>query len=214
MSRTLHDAIFKIPVPNPTLGVYQDRQFTQFMCTAAEMLSEAALLDLPVKTRADIEALWQRVRPKLPETSPEAADAVNDYVGLVRASPFGTDILGIYWGAFGLDGPRDEQGAGLEEGAAKRFVANIAPGFEDGFELAAGSFGRIALQVMRGIRTRPDLDLSRIALLLRGDTNAAAIAAIVSVLAACLTHQCVPGYLEFFTGEGTSVACIDRHAVV
>jgi hypothetical protein len=81
-----------------------NEQLIYFMSAATTILSEAALHRLPLKTRAEVGAVWVRVRARLEGTSPKIVNAVHHYLGLVKAAPFGTDVLGIYWGAFGFEG--------------------------------------------------------------------------------------------------------------
>lgn len=111
-----------------------------------------------------VKALWQQVRNALEGTSPKIVDAVHHCVNLVRAAPVGTDVLGIYWGAFGFEGKRQDAVAELEEASAQRNIAKLQAGCSAGLDFAAGSFGRIAL-MMRGVRDRTDLDISRIGFL-------------------------------------------------
>jgi hypothetical protein len=195
----------RIPSSATSLEDRQNMQFTQFVACAGEILSEAAAFDLPVGTRADIWVLWRRIKAQLPQTSKEVADAVHHYLGLVRAAPFGTDVLGIYWGTFGLDGVRDDAKALIEETAAQDVAARLPTGYANGFDLEAGSFGRFALVLMRSINDRAELDCSRIAFLLKNNTAHEVMGSMVGVLASCLAHDRMPGYIEFFDGQGESV---------
>lgn len=213
MYPSLHAAIRLIPVSRATPKDRLNDQFVYFMAAATTILSEAALHDLPVETRAEVGAVWLRVRARLEGTSPKIVNAVHHYLGLVRAAPFGTDVLGIYWGAFGFEGKRQDAIAELEEASVHRNLAKVSPGYSAGFDFAAGSFGRIALMMMRGVRDRADLDISRIGFLLRSNLVPDAMVAMVAVLAACLAHDCMPGYLEFFDGDGESVFRIDAMGV-
>jgi hypothetical protein len=209
MYPSLHKAIRLIPVSASAPNDRLNEQLIYFMAAATTILSEAALHDLPVATRGEVGAVWLRVRARLEGTSPKIVNAVHHYLGLVKTAPFGTDVLGIYWGAFGFEGKRQDAVAELEEASVQRHVATLQAGFSEGFDFAAGSFGRVALMMMRAVRDRGDLDLSRIGFLLRGDKLPDAMVAMVAVLAACLTHDCMPGYLELFDGEGDSVFRVD-----
>jgi len=209
MYPSLHKAIRLIPVSASAPNDRLNEQFIYFMSAATTVLSEAALHGLPVTTRADVGAVWLRVRARLEGSSPKIVNAVHHYLGLVRAAPFGTDVLGLYWGAFGFEGKRQDAVAELEEASVQRRIASMPAGFSAGFDFAAGSFGRIALMMMREVRARADLDISRIGFLLRSGTVPDAMVAMVTVLAACLGHDCLPGYLEFFDGEGDSVFQLD-----
>jgi hypothetical protein len=209
MYPSLHAAIRLIPVSRATPKDRLNEQLIYFMAAATTISSEAALHDLPVGTRAEVGAVWVRVRARLEGTSPKIVNAVHHYLGLVKAAPFGTDVLGIYWGAFGFEGKRQDAVAELEEASVQRNIAKVSPGYSAGFDFAAGSFGRIALMMMRSIRDRGDLELSRIGFLVRSDRTPDALVAMVAVLAACLTHHSMPGYLEFFDGDGDSVFRVD-----
>jgi len=213
MYPTLHKAIRLIPVSASAPSGRLNEQLIYFMSAATTILSEAALHDLPVETRAEVGAVWLRVRARLEGTSPKIVNAVHHYLGLVKAAPFGTDVLGIYWGAFGFEGKRQDAVAEVEEASVRRSIAEVSPGFSAGFDFAAGSFGRIALMMMRGVRDRADLKLSRIGFLVRSDRTPDAMVAMVAVLAACLTHDCMPGYLEFLDGDGDSVFRVDALGV-
>jgi hypothetical protein len=213
MYPTLHKVIRLIPVSAIAPKDRLNEQLVYFMAAATTILSEAALHDLPVATRAEVGAVWLRVRARLEGTSPKIVNAVHHYLDLVRAAPFGTDVLGIYWGAFGFEGKRQDAVAELEEASAQRHVATLQAGFSEGLDFAAGRFGRIALMMMRAVRDRADLDLARIGFLIRSARAPDAMVAMVAVLAACLTHDCMPGYLEFFDGEGDSVFCVDAMGV-
>jgi hypothetical protein len=157
MYPSLHDAISVIPATAASPDDRQASQFTRFAVGAARILSEATEGKLPVEIGADIEFPWQRAKRNLSVTSPKLADAVYHFLGLVRAAPFGTDILGIYWGAFGFDGVRVDAKAEREEKAAGEYVANLRAGYTDGFDFPAGNFGRLALMMMRSGRDRIDL---------------------------------------------------------
>jgi hypothetical protein len=213
MYPSLHAAIRLIPVSRAAHKDRLNEQLIYFMAAATTILSEAALHGLPVESRAEVGAVWVRVRARLEGTSPKIVNAVHHYLGLVKAAPFGTDVLGIYWGAFGFEGKRQDAVAELEDASAQRHVATLEAGHSQGFDFAAGSFGRVALMMMRAVRDRADLDRSRIGFLLRSNNLPDAMVAMVAVLAACLTHDCMPGYLEFFDGDGESVFCVDAMGV-
>lgn len=191
----LHRALSRIPVAKGTALDRQNERFTQFIGGATRILAEAAVESLPFTTKSDIRALWTRVKGKLPGTSPEVADAVHVFLDMVRSEPFGTDVLGLYWAAHGPDGGRDIARIVLEQVEALGVVDELPAGFSEGLDVDAGIFGRIALDVMRRIGERADLDLAAIWFVIQGGPDHRAVAATVALLAACLVHGCLPGQL-------------------
>lgn len=205
MYAPFHKALNRIPVAGRSAVDRQDARFMHFIAGAVYVLSEAATASLPFATKADVHALWRRVKGQLPQTSPEVAVAIHAYLEMVRSEEFGTDVLGLYWGAHGPDGGRDIAQVILEQVFALELVDGLPAGFDEALAIDAGGFGRIALDVMRRIDERHDIDLADVGFIVQGEADHLALAATVAVLASCLVHDRLPGEMAFLTGSGVTI---------
>lgn len=204
-----HQAIGRIPVASMPAGDRYLARFGQFCADALFAIGEAAAQGLPLSTQADVHAVLATDNSAAGQATAEVSDAICAFLNMVRGAPFGMNVLGAYWSVHGPDAGLDVGGIALEKAAATAVIAALPAGFTDVIDCQGGPCGRFALDVLRRIAERGDIDIGAMELEVRGTDGWEALLSGVAVIAACFVHDRLPAALEVFDEHGQALCRLE-----